>query len=454
MSSAYQRGSVLVMVLIVTAVGLLFGAGSLLLFRFQCQLRIDRQHEMEKLYAVRSALNFIRTYTGEITENALPFRYHTNSGRDLGVIIRPVAKIFPDVSKKHYVMKNAAHFSIVPEDRVVCRCEGYDAHYRNDYDYEYGAAGVTNLLLSNIYDNEYGLTFADQEKTNNVSWWVNIGMRKTGGWLEEGYGRRYFFQPVDYVNCNGTNDILRLCLIRNVTNTETRAGCNHGWPLSQEGEMALVFEISPRDGDSRNNAEMAVYEYRYVLNGNGNGAVDKKLLMPVWKNRPSRCYMGLQIAGDRVSMFHIGNEKVNSESGYLYSRGYEFSDVVQMSTNMYYYFRNGRWIGNKWYKGIFTNEITGKVEAPEMRAVFEVERRRCTSVNQTSKNFLTDFSVTPAYQFDVFLEHPSNVSNLATVAQRVGEYSREGYDFTVLTYDTHGTEHKGFRYDERHPNGK
>ena len=67
------------------------------------------------------------------------------------------------------------------------------------------------------------------------------------------------------------------------------------------------------------------------------------------------------------------------------------------------------------------------------------------------------FRVTPAYQYDVFLEHPLGTEpKPATVAQRIGEYSPKDNEswFSVLPYDTRGTEHKGFRYDERHPNGK
>ena len=62
---------------------------------------------------------------------------------------------------------------------------------------------------------------------------------------------------------------------------------------------------------------------------------------------------------------------------------------------------------------------------------------------------LPSFTVTPAYQYDIFLEHPAGVTNLATVAQKIGEYERDCVTHTMLTYDTHGTEHKGFRRDER-----
>ena len=75
MTAFEHRGYALVTVLIVTAVGLLFGAGSLLLFRFQCQQRIERQHELEKIYAVRSALNWTRAYDSLLPAEGWPLTY-------------------------------------------------------------------------------------------------------------------------------------------------------------------------------------------------------------------------------------------------------------------------------------------------------------------------------------------------------------------------------------------
>lgn len=95
-----RNGFILITVLIVTAVGLLFGAGALLLFKYQCQLRIDRQHELEKVYAVRSALNYVRKYPGEPKEGKFAFRYLTESDRNLGVIVEPVKAIFPDLNNE------------------------------------------------------------------------------------------------------------------------------------------------------------------------------------------------------------------------------------------------------------------------------------------------------------------------------------------------------------------
>lgn len=431
-----KGGFMLVTVLIVTAVGLLFGAGALLLFRFQCQLRIDRQHELEKVYAVRSALNYTRTIR-EIPDAGRPFRYETGSGRNLGLLVKPVEPLFPNVSNEsHFVMERG-------DFRVLT------GQYNSLPDYEYGAVGVTNLFIDKVDDDgKAGLVFKDLTATNGVKWWVNVGMRDTGSWLQEDYGRRYFFWPLDYVGGNvATKDLMRLCLIRNVTNETNAAGRRHGWPLSQEGERALVFQIRPMAGANVSNAEMTFSEFVYR-----DGTVTTKQLL-YWNNVPSLCNMGLQLAGNKVCVFYIGNAQQNDENVNLASRGYTFSKSVEMTLDTYRYFAEAQTVGGKEYGGIFTNAY-GMVQAPELRAVFEVEaasdmRGDGVTLDASNCDSLTRFRVTPAYQYDIYLEHPAAVTNRATVAQKIGDYDRWGREYTILTYDTHGTEHKGFRRDER-----
>ena len=448
-----RSGFMLVTVLIVTAIGLLFGAGALLMFRFQCQMRIDRQHELEKVYAVRSALNYIRTYTGEVDERGKPFGYHTSSERDLGLLVKPVETIFPN-------MTNATHFAMHRSGDFRFPCP---KQYNTSRDYEYGVYAWTNLQIAasslNYGGGAFsGLAFADIAATNGVKWWVNIGMRGTGGWLQEDYGRRYCFWPGVYVDGMATQDIVRLCIIRNITNELNAAGSRHGWPLSKAGERAIVFEISPKGGGgTTNNADMTVYEYWYA-----GGNVHRASIFPsLWANRPSLCNMGVQLADDKVSMFYIGNEDTNkindktaSSEAKSTSRGYTFSGTAQLTLETYRYFSEEVFIGGKRYGGVYTNALDGKLYAPELRVVFEVEaasdKRKVDSHPEVSNlDFLTDFKVTPAYQYDVFIEHPAAVTNRATVAQKIGKYARGGVNYAILTYDTHGTEHKGFRRDER-----
>jgi len=432
-----RGGFILVTVLILTAIGLLFGAGALLLFRYQCQLRIDRQHELEKTYAVRSALNCIRTDV-EITGNGKAYRYYTGSERDLGVQVKPVDQIFPDYAdERHLDISNSR-----TNERLFSIDVGVDQYCsRPDYEYgtnsEDGGFPVENIKSGSLWN----MRFTDSAATNTadgpVKWWVNIGMRDTGGWIQEDYGRRYYFLPRGYVS-GITNDIIRLCLVRETTNTSERAGARHGWPLSRSGEYALVFQISPfgivnsdvgnAAGTDNNNAEMSIYEYR--CNGS---SVTKRLLVNM-TNRPSLCQMGMQLADRRICVFYISNDGGTSS-------GCTFSDCEQISEGAYRYFSDGIW----------TNDY-GKVIAPDLRAVFEVEAasssRNGTQMGPSDVDSFTDFKVTPAYQCDIFLEHPYNVTNRATVAQKLGEYSRSGRSYTVLTYDTHGTENRGFRRDE------
>lgn len=433
-----KGGFMLVTVLIVTAVGLLFGAGALLLFRFQCQLRIDRQHELEKVYAVRSALNYIRTYLQEIPDEGRPFRFETGSGRNLGLLVKPVEPLFPTVTNESHFVMERGDFRLL------------EGQYNSRPDYEFGAVGVTDLsIIKGDNAGKKGLEFKDLTATNGVKWWVNIGMRDTGGWLQEDYGRRYFFWPQNYVDGVAvTKDLMRLCLIRNVTNEANAVGRRHGWPLSQEGERALVFQIRPMAGVNVKDAEMTVAEFVYR-----GGTVTATQLLCL-SNAPSLCNMGLQLAGNKVCVFYIGNAKQNDEELVnLTSRGYTFSESVEMTPDTYRYFAEAQKVGGKEYGGIFTNAY-GMVQAPELRAVFEVDatsdmRGEGVELDASNSDFLTRFRVTPAYQYDVYLEHPAAVTNRATVAQKIGEYEREGLDYTMLTYDTHGTEHRGFRRDER-----
>lgn len=448
-----QRGFILITVMIVTAVGLLFGAGALLLFRYQCQLRIDRQHELEKVYSVRSALNFVRTYTGNELEEGMSFRCWTGSERSLQLHVKPVAQIFPDtnrVDRKHFVMENG-DLQIPPE--VMQSTTGW---YDNELDVECGSFGVTNLLISSKYHTDgIGLTFGDLSETNNVKWWVNIGMRDTGGWLQEDYGRRYYFYPGEYVEGNTVKDVMRLCLIRNVVNNGAGVpgGRKHGWPLSMEGEKALVFQISPNADaikqSKKLDATMSLYECTFT-----GGCVVTNVIYFCETNYPSKLDMGLQLAHGNVTVFAIENPGTVSHGSF--ARGFTIWDAKKLSQSAYDYFAKEQEIGGVRYSG--TNMINGKLYAPEMRAVFEVEAasdRRGSAIDARQMDFLTKFRVMPAYQYDVFLEHPRGTKpKLATVAQKIGEWDRNGGKYSLLTYDTHGTEHKGFRYDEKHPNGK
>lgn len=449
-----RDGFMLVTVLIITAVGLLFGAGALLLFKFQCQLRIDRQHELEKVYAVRSALNYCRT-KNDIPYNGKSFKYYTDSERDLRVIVKPVEPIFPKDTTNHFFMANDV---INGGFKIPCLNQ-----YNKERDYEYGVMGATNnydlttalkIEGTNLQVEKIkrpGIAFTDTASTN-TKWWVNIGMKGTGGWLQEEYGRRYYFYLDDFLGSitkdtsDQYGDIMRLCIIRNVTNnTESVSNvCSHGWPLSMNNERALVLEVQPLSKSGKKCTIMRIYEYRY-------GDIPKLRFEESFSD--VSCYMGMQIAQRMITIFYI--DKRGGGDPRLLPYTFIENKTIEMSMDLYNYFAKEVEIGNKLYGGIITNQITGRVEAPELRAVLEVEAmsslRTGTQLVDDGYERITDFRVTPAYQYDIFLEHPQLITNRATVAQRVltGKYNVLGTGNTVRTYDTHGTENKGFRKDEK-----
>lgn len=452
-ANSAKRGFMLITVLVITAVGLLFGAGALLLFRYQCQMRIDRQHELEKVYAVRSALNYTRQKSVTIPDGGKEFAFHTVSGRDLKLFVKPAGDIFPDPT-------NDLHFVMERGDFVNASVSGGSAPrgwYNSSLDYECGWIGATNLVMGNSDGERFGIAFEDKSENtdgaDNMRWWINIGMRGTGGWLQEDYGRRYFFHPRSYAGTDSQNngDSMRLCVIRNVTNRSDQvgAGCRHGWPLSQEGEKAIVFQVREIHGSSaeNRNATVALYEFAY------SGGVLTQTPIDIGNFQcPSRTRMGIQLADDKICVFYIENAAGELVDKGKPKGGYVFSNIGQLSTGMYEYFSGEIQIGGTQYKGIWTNDY-GQIQAPELRVVVEAEataeKRKNGNLGSSDVDFLTRFRVTPAYQYDVFVEHPATVTNRATVAQITGTGGRGGTGYTMLTYDTHGTDNKGFRKDEK-----
>lgn len=462
-----NRGIALVTVLFITGIGLLFGAGALLLFRYQCQLRIERQHEMEKVYAVRSALNFIRPYGVDVGSEV--FNYFTGSGRDLKVLVQPVANIFPNFNMdfRAKFLTGYPREHLATDDAHIVRYNPFpccikdpqvtysDSQYNSYYDYEYGVEceAPEDFVLEKCFTNQFvnttgsanavmpGLTFTNATE-NTARFWFNIGMRGTGGWLQEEYGRRYSFRVAKYSGA----EAIRLCIIQNVTNTTAVAGRIHGWPLSQSWEEALIFEIAP----SSLSRKISIYRLdasgikTYYLDDN-----DFKYTISF------DFYLGMQIAHDGISFFILDTYGTQKK---FENTAYQFSSVKFVGSDFDYFSRwyNGRGECVKTYED---RDAEAGESAPELRAVFEV-----ISVAKSTVA-ISDFRVTPAYQYDISLIRPElmyrdksgvmcydYVTNLATVAQKSGRKRnqfQEELSYTMLTYDTHGTENNGWRKDER-----
>ena len=481
MTAFGHRGYALVTVLIVTAVGLLFGAGSLLLFRFQCQQRIERQHELEKIYAVRSALNWTRAYDSLLPAEGWPLTYYTGSGRSLDLLVKPVEYIFPDVNfvtngvVRHLVMEGIASqgsgrttYSAVDKDnnKRILTVSSLECpnQFNEKLDYEYGMMSVLSfgeietimpdlsmvgkvdessitykLKKGAIGEDKFGICFPNST-TNNVKWWVNVGMPGKGGWLQSEYGRRYSFSIGGLVGMGDSidgqvvsTDIFHFCLIKDNLHQGYHPGCRRGWPLSAN-ESAFVLRI---EKGQQGGAVMELYEYVYG---------DAPILLANHYSSNFANKMGVQIAGKKVSLFYFhGGAQGAGGAGQIPADIKE--GFREMSDKTYLYFRG--------------NDIDAEDRirsTPDLRAVFEViasSNIRGLGRESTSEDFVSELRVSPAYQYDVFLKCPNvkyadENGDLATVAQLIPALeSGRSVGFPIMTYDTHGTENKGFRKDER-----
>jgi hypothetical protein len=93
--SSSKSGYILPMVLVVALIGVLLGLGRLMMFKYQTQIRIDRQREIDRVLATRSALEYIeqnmrRVYATSVTNH---FVYYAGNGREIDVTVRPVTRL-------------------------------------------------------------------------------------------------------------------------------------------------------------------------------------------------------------------------------------------------------------------------------------------------------------------------------------------------------------------------
>ena len=259
-----HNGFALVTVLSIAAVGLLIGAGSLLLFRFQCEKRIDRQHEIEKYFAVRSALQLLAegnlsNFPDEMS-GPKRFVYQTDSGRDVRVIISPAKVLFPDYNyefpdgKRHFYMnfQTIAPHPILPNSYIKSPVSNYNPGTAR---YRFFTEAMTNTEFS-CEGNYLSLMHGSECSTSNgvPRCWLKIDMSPTGRWSDDLFGRRYMFNL--HESCEFklmslednasviTNDIYRLVLKRTTKNEEYPCAINDGdWRPKEDGEAVIYVEL-------------------------------------------------------------------------------------------------------------------------------------------------------------------------------------------------------------------
>ena len=184
-----SEGYVLPLVLAVALVGVLLGLGRLAAFQYQCKIRFDRQREIERILATRSALRWLELQhppplTSVILTNI------TESDREIRIQVDPVPPIYPAPGSGH----------------LDIRTGNIDApHVRTSADPD-----MTVEIIGGV-NQPYDLRIGSQGTTGHTGF-VAIDMPNIkANWRDDVYGRRYWIQPQN-VNPNegSTGDVFRL----------------------------------------------------------------------------------------------------------------------------------------------------------------------------------------------------------------------------------------------------
>jgi hypothetical protein len=381
--SRNRSGYAIPAVLIIALIGILFGIGRLATFRYQCMLRIDRQREIDRTLATRSALGWFRSLNDPPGDTN--FVYSRWSGQDIDIEVMRVPTIYPSASSnQHFVITNGATgyafasgvtFGQTAPDMEPCFIAGQD---------------VTELKIGSGGSNTIG----------EVGY-VSIDLGGTGSWLDDPYGRKFWFMPGSFANrgdtAHPTGDIHRLWIVpegEDYSDTNTPAiwvehKMIHG---IDETEMAL---FSREDGHIQN-----------LVSADVNYAAGK----------------GIQLSGSRIAMVRWDNAIGSTAYGSFTYPGYG-----DLSTNVISSFR----------------ETTG--EPKNLNLTLEVESR--SSIAET--NSFQWIRVDPAYEYTIRLSWdsgPDSYSELSTAVRFIPDLygldpALDG-ETGVYTYDSHGTEQK------------
>jgi hypothetical protein len=288
-----RSGYVLPAVLIVALIALLFGFGRLLLFRYQCEIRFDRQREIDRKLAVRSALRWLENqYPPPLPSITNEFVYIDSNGRSIDVTVRPQPSIYPAPDRDdHFKISDCSSIEDVPShvsvesthpDMAPTSINGVN----QPYDLRIGSAdrGVSSGEVGRIF----------------------IDMEGLGSWLNDTYGRRYWVEPQN-VNAAGA-DITRFCL----TPIEESFADNSAAIWVEQTQNASSISVLLKTRDEQGNVS--------ILATND-----------VEENEYSR---GIQLAGGMISFFHWYEPGGSPFGEYVFHGSYDLpEDVISSFEN-------------------------------------------------------------------------------------------------------------------------
>ena len=159
--------ALIALVLLIAAVGLLFGLGRLSEYRHRCEWRFDRQFELEKIMAARSAVNYLQKNVS-CGEGEKIFAYNTARGREITTTIAPAKRLYDLTFDSGW----GSNYAIFP---VPDYCQP-------SIDYK-DIAGEPEYVMS--------VKFASEFSKNHIGRRAGFAVDFANTWTSDPFGRRY-----------------------------------------------------------------------------------------------------------------------------------------------------------------------------------------------------------------------------------------------------------------------
>jgi len=171
--------------MLIATVGILFGLGRLKAYRHQCELRFERQFELEKIMATRSAVNYLKT---RVSSSGTNLYYETALGKQITAKIVPAERLY-DLTFDRGWGDNSVIFPVA--DFCQPRIE------------EVQVDGTPDWVMS--------VTFT----SNDVGRRAGFAVDFEDSWLSDPFGRRYVcgYMGLNSMGGGTETDIVRLYLV-------------------------------------------------------------------------------------------------------------------------------------------------------------------------------------------------------------------------------------------------
>lgn len=431
-----KPGFALPAVLFIAVLGILLGIGRLMTFSNQCRLRMDRQQELEKILAVRSALNLLQNWNQwpQFPTEGGPdglIALHSDSDRNVKVLLHPAEAIFPNVSNdNHYCVSWSTYYAEKPYTRIQ------GTRYR----YVTSVAGDSPQM-------EFSTTLGDcvclmpAHAGPSERCRLSVDMSDTGRWSDDAFGRRYAFNVNALSAQNGgTNDLLRLILRRKRKsegqsfNGEVRymERNDEKWRFSEADGSIIYAELSSGGAASGT----------FTAWAKKGSKQDMLVSYDIPSDSALQNTYGIQLVGRQLTLFQ-------SYAATKFFKQCNFVGSAPIPDPYYDDFTNN-------VETTFSTNLVMELEVVASPSRDPSGAAQGADNKENALNKFSHFEVYPAFEFSVFIENKNErdkfdtpgEKNLATVVH-LDVQSDKYPQCRSITYDTHGTEIKGWRTGER-----